>query len=736
MAYEITFALPQDPMPPITDADAYLHGNGHIRGVFEQRGPFYAEFVTEPRENIAAGACYDEWRIMGSPELYRYKYDSATNTVILQSQFPPSQVVFYCMGDRGEDNDWSVADLLPEVEANGIALHVSGTGGPQTDRDVYPGWGTPPFDPVDFEATFNINTDLFLPVWSFRANWREPMSERLSFLTDVLTASEGAEQRRSLRPTPRRSFEADFLLTGPERTFWDLFVNKLGGGEVTVPLYWETVTLGTALTATVSDRIAFDTTYREWPYLEGRRALLMGKTALDYEVVEIASVDTNGVDLVAPVSRPWPKGTKLLPLRRAVLDQVGDLNHKTAGTATATVQFRVIGPNPWTPAADASPTRDGLPIFLSEPNWVEDLTAEMGRDIALLDTTVGRTYQIDSLGRVRLGQAHRWFLPGRQKLAGFRDLIYRHKGRTGAFWLPTFKADFRLAASAGSAATQITVENVGFFYTGGPTSGREYIAIKHDGGTILRKILSVVPGSTAATEKLNLDAALGLALSPGQVRRISFADVARFDTDEFEIVHYGGADAHHDVSAMFLTFKNTRSAPLPINFPIPAGAETPYPCGTPIFTVTFELPMNPMPPIHDSDGYAHGNGHIRGSIPGHGAFFIEWNTEERSNVPGGSAFNKWKIVLSGSEEVARLIYDSGSNTITLVAIGLSTLYYYSLGNRTEAGWTSGNPIQPVTRINRQVVDPISHIGPQTDTSVYPGWGTPTFPPVDVEYRYL
>lgn len=579
MAYEITFALPQDPMPPITDADAYLHGNGHIRGVFEQRGPFYAEFVTEPRENIAAGACYDEWRIMGSPELYRYKYDSATNTVILRSQFPPSQVVFYCMGDRGADNDWSVADLLPEVEANGITLHVSGTIGPQIDGDVYPGWGIPPFDPVDFEATFNINTDLFLPVWSFRANWREPMSERLSFLTDVLTASEGAEQRRSLRPTPRRSFEADFLLTGPERTFWDLFINKLGGGEVTVPLYWETVTLGSALTATVSDRIAFDTTYREWPYLEGRLALLMGKTALDYEVVEIASVDDDGVDLVAPVSRPWPKGTKLLPLRRAVLDQIGDLNHKTAGTATATVQFRVIGPNPWTPAADASPTRDGLPIFLSEPNWVEDLTAEMGRDIALLDTTVGRTYQIDSLGRVRLGQAHRWFLPGRQKLAGFRDLIYRHLGRTGAFWLPTFKADFRLAASAGSAATQITVENVGFFYTGGPTSGREYIAIKHDGGTILRKILSVVPGTTAATEKLNLDAPLGLALSPGQVRRISFADVARFDTDEFEIVHYGGADAHHDVSAMFRTIKNTRTAPTPIHFPIPPGFQSGAPCG-------------------------------------------------------------------------------------------------------------------------------------------------------------
>lgn len=422
--------------------------------------------------------------------------------------------------------------------------------------------------------------DVDLPVFSFRANWREPMAERLAFLTDVLRASEGAEQRRSIRQTPRRSFEADFLLTGPERTFWDLFINAVGGGEITAPLYWEVVTLTSALTATVSNRIDFDTSYREWEYHEGYLAILIRDSALDYEIVEIAAVDAGGVDLAAPVARAWPRGTKLLPLRRCVLDQVGEVRQPSAGTATVTVQLRVVGPNPWTPAADSSPVYTGLPVFLSEPNWVEDLSVNMDREVALLDTDVGLTYQVDTLGRVLVGQAHRWFLTGRQKLAGFRDLIYRHRGRAGAFWLPTFKADFRLVNSPGSGATQIEVENVGYGYTGGPTSGREYIAIKHSGGTILRKVLSVIPGSTAATEKLNLDAALGLALSPGLVRRISFADAARFDTDEFEIVHYGGIDAHHDASATFRTFKNTRTSPTPIYYPIPVEEMNDIPCGT------------------------------------------------------------------------------------------------------------------------------------------------------------
>lgn len=431
--------------------------------------------------------------------------------------------------------------------------------------------------------------DADLPVFSFRANWREPMQERLGFLTDVLAASEGAEQRRSVRQTPRRSYSADFLLTHNERTFWDLFIDALGGGEVVAPLYWETVTIPATLTATVSDRIDFDTSNREWEYHAGYLALLIRDSALDYEVVEIAAVDSGGVDLADPVAASWPKGTKLLPLRRAVLDQIGDVDHPSAAVATVSAEIRIVGPNPRTPAADASPTYGGLPVFLSEPNWVEGLSVSQDREIDLLDTDVGLTYQVDATGRVLLGQSHRWFLPGREKLAEFRDLIYRHKGRAGVFWLPTFKADLRLAEAAGSADTEIEVENVGYGYTGGPSSGREYIAIKHTGGTILRKVLTVSAGSTNATETLGLDAALGLDLSPGQVLRISFADTARFDTDEFEITHFGGVDAHHESAALFRTFKNTRTSPTPIHYPKEIDTENSDACGDIPFYVKFRV---------------------------------------------------------------------------------------------------------------------------------------------------
>lgn len=577
--------------------------------------------------------------------------------------------------------------------------------------------------------------ELDIPVWSFRADWKEGVTENLSFLTDVLRASEGAEQRRSLRETPRRTIEADFLLSGPERTFFDLFLNRLGGQEMLVPLYWDIVTLSAPAVVGTTDRIDFDNTRRE--FTPGY-AILMGKTALTYEIVEIVAMDDAGVDLADPVAQTWPRGSKLIPLRRAFLDDIGTPSHVTAGMATATARFLIREANPWwaevalpkhsagwrykteaynlTPASDYSdpdyddsawavemapfytndtphpnasirawgntdgfdvgggknvwmrrtlavapgytlgitvayddaarvwvdgvevtltrvgggsgpgvavgtivPTRSdpviavfldeqfapgsgnwtfidvevsqyaptyaapqsylGLPVFLDEPNWVENLDTAYDREIIRLDTEIGLPYQVDSLGRALVGQAHRWFLPGREKLAAFRDLLYRHRGRQRSFWLPTFKHDFRLVNSPGSGATQIEVENTGFRYVGGPSSGREYIAIKHSGGTILRKITSVVAGTTSATEKLNLDAPLGLALSPGLVRRISFADVARFDSDEFQITHHAGIDGLAESQATFRTFKNTRTSPDPIYYPIVVEAKNALPCG-------------------------------------------------------------------------------------------------------------------------------------------------------------
>lgn len=420
--------------------------------------------------------------------------------------------------------------------------------------------------------------DIDLPVFSFRPNRKEPMSERLSFLSDVLRSKSGAEQRRSIRETPRRTFEADFLLVDAERTFWDLFMDRLAGQDVMIPVYWEGVAVPNKLIAGSTTNILFDTTRREWAYYNGGLVLIAGPTALDYEIVQISAVDADRIWLADQPTRAWPKGTKIYPLRRGIVEDTGDVSQPSAAVATVTAQFRFTTNNPWTPAASTAPVYEGLPVLVAEPNWVEDLKIDYERDMQDFDPGVGRTFRVDGLGRALVGQAHRWWLSGKEAMADFRDLLYRNRGRTGGFWLPTFKADFKLASSILAADSQIEVKSTGFVYIGGPASGREYIVIRHSAGYVFRKIVDVVSGGPD-TELLVLDLPVGLDLSAGQVRKISFMDTARFDSDEFEITHHADMVGLHECASTYRTFVNTRSAPTPDVFPIPEAEEGTTPCG-------------------------------------------------------------------------------------------------------------------------------------------------------------
>lgn len=48
-------------------------------------------------------------------------------------------------------------------------------------------------------------------LWPVPPDWSSPVIERLTWLTDVLTAHNQSEQRRGLRGRPVRSFEYSFL---------------------------------------------------------------------------------------------------------------------------------------------------------------------------------------------------------------------------------------------------------------------------------------------------------------------------------------------------------------------------------------------------------------------------------------------------------------------------------------------------------------------------------------------
>lgn len=415
-----------------------------------------------------------------------------------------------------------------------------------------------------------------LPVWTIPPNWKQPIVERLEWLSDVLTSRSGAEQRRAVRLTPRRFFEFRINPLDNVRTFLDLWLHRLGDNECLLPLWHDHARLS-ATSASGTSRLNFDNTYRE--FVTDGFAILWSDP-FTFEVVEISAQDDTGLDLAAPLGVTWNQRASLFPLRRAFADPEVTSRALTSRVGECTMEFGVSESNPFDGGAETLPLLNGHPILTLEPNRLEGLETQYRRIMDEIDLQIGLRKRYDEGGRAFQTQFYNWRAKGRQERYELRQLLYRLNGRQKALWLPSFNDDVKLTAALGAAQNYIHVQQIGYAYTGGAGSGREYLTMLDDTGT--RRYIrvtgtGVAPGVTQ--ERLNLSAVAGFNAAAG--RTASFMDMVRLDSDELEITHYHDSDGLCEVSAPLKAFKNSRVAPAILVLPTEAADMLNYTCGDP-----------------------------------------------------------------------------------------------------------------------------------------------------------
>jgi hypothetical protein len=493
-----------------------------------------------------------------------------------------------------------------------------------------------------------------LPVWTVRPNWAQGILERLEWLTDVLASDTGAEQRRAVRLTPRRSFEITVNPTRAERTYLDLMLHRLGSESWYFPLWHDQATL-TADASAHTFRLAIDNTFRE--HQDGGLALLFRST-FEWDVVQIASQDDTGLDLANPGNsdKAWPKGTKVYPLRVATLQTDTSMKAITSRVGESVLQFTVNEANPYPEmSGGAMVMYDGSPILTLAPNRSEEITSDHTRLTDEADGEVGLRYRLDSADRAFAVQSHNWQIKGREAHADFRSFLYTLNGRQKMVWLPSFNDDLFLARPVAAAATRADIENIGLKYVGGssPIPGRATFwtgqeVVKHAG-------FSTPLG--AGEERLNLVTPTAHPYAVGQAW--SFMEAARLDQDAIELHHHTDSDGVMEISAGFHTFANTRDAAGSYFLPVPDAVKSPANCGTPIG-------LNPCADVspwtykltfyHTNPAFFVGPNYIEGpcgllfyDVPGHGAEIKTYGTYQSYTM---ELFNEggpgpWKLSSNG-----------------------------------------------------------------------------------------
>lgn len=420
--------------------------------------------------------------------------------------------------------------------------------------------------------------DSALPVWTIRPNWREPVLERLEWMTDVIEASDGNEQRRALRLSPRRSFEMTFNPFNADRSYFDLFLHRLGAEEFMVPLWHDQAKVNIALAAGVT-AIPVDTTYRE--FVAGGMALIVGADPHVFDAIEITAVtDTQITAGVGEVTRSWPAGARIYPLRRARLSDESMFAAITNRVGQATLEFQLNQANDIASEGEwEGETYLGLPVIATPPNRKEQIDLSYLRKLTVLDNDQGLRYLTDEADRAFTTQMHYWQMRGRQEHWEFRQMLYRLRGKQTPVWLPTFNDDLTLARDVSAAGTAVHVNKIGYAYTGGVQPGREHIMFRTSAGNYIAKISGTGAPLAADEERLNLTAAVGADLAAG--RSASFLEASRLDHDTVEITHYTDTDGMAECKTTFRSFANTRAAPAIIYYPIPTTEQEMLRCGEP-----------------------------------------------------------------------------------------------------------------------------------------------------------
>lgn len=438
-----------------------------------------------------------------------------------------------------------------------------------------------------------MTADINLPVWSIAPNWRPGIREKLSWMTDVMMSTFGPEQRRALRLSPRREFEVSFLLADQERAFFDLWLHRMGSEEFMAPLFHDAGRLTEAVApgATV---IPFDTTYRE--FRVGDLAILLGGDGFTFDKVNIVSMTDTGITVEAGgVTRDWPAGSRIHPLRRSRISEESLLSALTSRAAQATLQFQLNQSNDIADEGEWVDMYSGYPVILAAPNRREQLDLSFMRNSLLLDNDHGLRALNDDAGRAFTVQSDSRMMAGRSEHWAFRQMLYRLRGMQGSVWLPTFNRDIVLARSAAADSSNIDINQIGYAYTGGAVSGRQHILV----GGVMRRITGTGAALSTTEEHLNLDAPLGVELPAGTYG--SFMDTCRLATDDIEILHHTDTDGVAECTLSFRSFRDERTFAEPIHVPLPDADKTNTLCGSPADEYMACVPDFP-PEFNDDDG--------------------------------------------------------------------------------------------------------------------------------------
>lgn len=370
-------------------------------------------------------------------------------------------------------------------------------------------------------------------VWPLLPNWKRGVEETLGFRTSATRPTlTGLVQKKKTRIAPRRGFRFEVHPYGDGRRLLETLRLRHGLREWHMPVWPDRQSLAADL---ASGANAIPCATEGYDFAPGRFALLRAPLlhTTQFEVVEIDTVEEDEVTLAGVTSQAWPAGSFLYPLRLArLVNDAGSATLLTDNVSTLSVACEMSEPCDW-PAHTFADEYRGLPVWEFRHNWRGGRELGFSRIPTIVDNSTGVPVYYDFPDKPFVSVNASWLSRNRAEGALLRGVLYALAGRFGSLWVPTGAADLVPVADA---ETTLTAAYSGYEDFALGQEGRKDVRIELVDGTVYYRRITDA-GQSGGNEVLTLNSALPSAVSPQNIRRVSYLARVQQVSDDIAIAH-------------------------------------------------------------------------------------------------------------------------------------------------------------------------------------------------------
>lgn len=393
--------------------------------------------------------------------------------------------------------------------------------------------------PARVEALYTFELDVVtfevevlgvrIVAWSFEPNWINPVVERPEWLTRILKAYDGSEQRAAMRGGPRVFWEFTYDIKDDQRRTLENMIADWGARSWALPV-WPDVRFLQSTLAPGADEILMDTAGLDYR-VDGAGLLIRADAT--FEAFEVEEIQADRIILARPLLQTWTKGSRVYPSRSAILQDPRATERMTRNYERGIARFRTLEEIE-RPALEEEQYR-GYPVLTHEFNWRETPDFDYQRKLSTVDFLVGRTEITDESECAEPVTAFQWTSLTRADADYFRRWLWAREGRCHAVWTPTWCEDLILASTLAGNSAAINFRACGLVAFGRGDVHRRDIRIQTKAGQVFYRRVTDPVTISDTIERMTMNTGIGIDVTPSEIERISWMHLSRLDQDQIEL---------------------------------------------------------------------------------------------------------------------------------------------------------------------------------------------------------